>query len=97
MTVTRYNHYVTYDDIPHMEEHTNGEYVKYVDYLKVCQVLNYVKAQRDVIGKAIQLSPKEMEFTYYPSMSEALRRVQEETEALRQKFKLPLKKPEGGV
>ncbi len=38
--VTRYNHYITYDDIPHMEEHTNGEYVKWVDYQKLAQAFH---------------------------------------------------------
>ncbi len=53
--VTRYNHYITYDDIPHMEEHTNGEYVKWVDYLRLQQELSFVKAQRDAIGKALEV------------------------------------------
>lgn len=60
MAVTRYNHYITYDDIPHMEEHTNGEYVKYVDYLRLIQELRFVKGQRDAIGRIIQVQQEEL-------------------------------------
>lgn len=52
--VTRYNHYVAYDDIPHMEEHKNGEYVKYSDYLKLWQEHHHAGQQIEDLSSALK-------------------------------------------